>query len=185
MYPGSILALGLISPEDPVQARIPGGSCLTVMCTFTRPLPPRHPAAAAAVGDIACTDDDGRTSATPHTLRPKKQPKKKKLPPPPPPLPAAFVGRIARCPPCRRRRNGACGTSNATHACYRNNGLWASRAVLSLIDGPKVSSTDWRLCDRPRVGNLPLCLSGGRALIDSPSTEFGVHHVCLPVCSTA
>lgn len=35
MYPGSILALGLISPEDPVQARIPGGSCLTVMCTFT------------------------------------------------------------------------------------------------------------------------------------------------------
>lgn len=60
--------------------------------------------------------------------------------------------RLARCPPCRIRKVGACGGKGATNKCYRLLGVWESRKEALAAPGRKVmrkqkirSRDHWRM----------------------------------------
>ena len=79
------------------------------------------------------------------------------LPPPPPPslspppkpkkaalrrtTSAPGPGRLARCPICRKRRGGPCGSDVASKHCYRRTGEWMARDQAMSMDGKKVRRT--------------------------------------------
>ena len=58
-------------------------------------------------------------------------------------------GRLARCPICRKRRGGPCGSDVASKHCYRRTGEWMARDQAMSMDCKKVRRTTIRNTSSP------------------------------------
>ena len=58
-------------------------------------------------------------------------------------------GRLARCPICRKRRGGPCGSDVASKQCYRRTGEWMARDQAMSMDCKKVRRTTIRNTSSP------------------------------------